>query len=67
MSKCMAVLRMMSLVLLGPCYRSPSKSFGELFEEKKAQLEALQVGLAASVMPKTPPMPAAKYSDWGLV
>ena len=38
-----------------------------LFEEKKAQLNPLQVGLAASVMPKTPPMPAAKYSDLGLV
>lgn len=44
-----------------------SKSSGGLFEEKKAQLEALQVGLAASVMPKTPPMPTAKYSDLGLV
>ena len=43
---------MMSLVLLGPCYRSPSKSFGELFEEKKAELEALQAGLASAVLPK---------------
>ena len=42
-----------------------SKSFGDLFEEKKTQLNPLQVGLAASVMPKTPPMPAAKYSDFG--
>lgn len=42
-----------------------SKSSGDLFEEKKAQLNPLQVGLAASVMPKTPPMPAAKYSDFG--
>ena len=36
----------------------PSKSFGELFEEKKAQLESLQAGLARAVLPKTPPMPA---------
>ena len=28
------------------------KSFGELFEEKKAQLEALQAGLARAVLPK---------------
>jgi len=52
MSKCMAVLRMMSLVLLGPCYRSPSKSFGELFEEKKSKLDTLQTGLARAVLPK---------------
>lgn len=57
----MAVLRMMSLVLLGPCYRSPSKSFGELFEEKKSKLDALQATLAEAVMPKFPPMPAVKY------
>lgn len=43
-----------------------SKSSGDLFEEKKAQLNPLQVDLAASLMPKTPPMPAAKYSDFGL-
>ena len=36
----------------------PSKRFGELFEEKKAQLESLQVGLARAVLPKTPSMPA---------
>ena len=36
----------------------PSKSFGDLFEEKKAQLETLQAGLARDVLPKTPPMPA---------
>lgn len=42
-----------------------SKSSGDLFEEKKAQLTPLQVGLAASVMQKTPPMPAVKYSDFG--
>ena len=30
----------------------PSKSFGDLFEEKKAQLEALQAGLAIVVLPK---------------
>ena len=36
----------------------PSKSFGNLFEENKAQLESLQAGLARSVLPKTPPMPA---------
>ena len=65
MSKCMAVLHMMSLVLLGPCYRSPSKSFGELFEEKKSKLDALQATLAEAVMPKFPPMPAVKYSDIG--
>ena len=34
------------------------RSFGDLFEEKKAQLESLQAGLARSVLPKTPPMPA---------
>ena len=33
----------------------PSKSFGELFEEKKAQLEFLQVGLARTVLLKTHP------------
>ena len=44
----------------------PSKSFGELFEEKKAQLESLQAGLARAVLPKTPPMPAVKYSDFGI-
>ena len=65
MSKCMAVLRMMSLVLLGPCYRSPSKSFDELFEENKSKLDALQATLAEAVMPKFPPMPAVKYSDIG--
>ena len=43
---------MMSLVLLGPCYRSPSKSFGELFEEKKFKLDALQAGLVSSVLLK---------------
>ena len=43
----------------------PSKSFGDLFEEKKAQLESLQAGLARAVLPKTPPMPAVKYSDIG--
>ena len=40
----------------------PSKSFGDLFEEKKAQLETLQAGLARAVLPKTPPMPAVKYT-----
>ena len=44
----------------------PSKSFGELFEEKKAQLESLQAGLARAVLPKIPPMPAVKYSDFGI-
>ena len=33
----------------------PSKRFGELFEEKKAQLESLQVGLARAVLLKTLP------------
>lgn len=70
MSKCMAVLRMMSLVLLRPCYRSPSKSFGELFEEKKSKLDALQATLAEAVMPKF--MPAVKsfqpsiYDLWSI-
>ena len=36
----------------------PSKSFSDLFEEKKAQLETLQAGLASAVLPKMPPMPA---------
>ena len=31
----------------------PSKSFSDLFEEKKAQLESLQAGLASAVPPKT--------------
>ena len=44
----------------------PSKSFGDLFEEKKASLETLQAGLASAVLPKTPPMPAVKYSDFGI-
>ena len=43
----------------------PSKSFGELFEEKKSKLDALQATLAEVVMPKFPPMPAVKYSDIG--
>ena len=30
----------------------PSKSFGELFEEKKAQLDTLLAGLAIVVLPK---------------
>lgn len=38
----------------------PSKSLGDLFEEKKAQLEALQAGLVSAVLPKMPPMPAAE-------
>ena len=36
----------------------PSKNFGNLFEEKKAQLESLQAALTRAVLPKTPPMPA---------
>ena len=44
---------------------SPGKSFGELFEEKKSKLDALQATLAEAVMPKFPPMPAVKYSDIG--
>ena len=44
----------------------PSKSFGDLFEEKKAQLESLQAGLARAVLPKTPPMPAVKHIDFGI-
>lgn len=34
----------------------PGKTYDSLFEEKTAQLESLQAGIAASVMPKTPPM-----------
>lgn len=30
----------------------PSKSFGDLFEEKKVPLETLQTGLARAVLPK---------------
>lgn len=30
----------------------PSKSFGELFEEKKAELDTLQTGLASAVLLK---------------
>ena len=44
---------------------SPGKSFGELFEEKKSKLDALQATLAEVVMAKFPPMPAVKYSDIG--
>ena len=29
-----------------------SKSFGDLFEEKKAELDTLQTGLARAVLPK---------------
>ena len=43
----------------------PSKSFGELFEEKKSKLDALQATLAEVVMAKFPPMPAVKYGDIG--
>ena len=43
----------------------PSKSFGELFEEKKSKLDALQATLAEVVIPKFPSMPAVKYSDIG--
>ena len=43
----------------------PSKSFGELFEEKKSKIDTLQATLAESVMTKFPPMPAVKYSDIG--
>ena len=45
----------------------PSKSFGNLFEENKAQLESLQAGLARAVLPKTPPIPTVKYSDFGII
>ena len=44
----------------------PSRSFGDLFEEKKAPLETLQAGLASAVLPKTPPMPAVEYRDFGI-
>ena len=37
----------------GLATHQPSKSFGDLFEEKKAQLESLQAGLASAVPPKT--------------
>ena len=43
-----------------------SKSFGDLFEEKKAPLEALHAGLARAVLPKTLPMPAVEYRDFGI-
>ena len=39
----------------------PSKSFGELFEEKKAQLESLQAGLARAVLLKT--LPKQEYTS----
>ena len=51
---------------------SPGKSFGELFEEKKSKLDALQATLAEAVMPKFPPMPAVKsfqlsiYDLWSI-
>lgn len=44
----------------------PSKSFGDLFEEKKVPLETLQVGRARAGLPKTPPMPAVEYRDFGI-
>jgi hypothetical protein len=44
----------------------PSKSFGDLFEEKKVPLGTLQAGLASAVLPKTPPMPAVEYRDFGI-
>ena len=42
----------------GLATHQPSKSFGDLFEEKKVPLETLQAGLASAMLPKTPPMPA---------
>lgn len=44
----------------------PSETYDSSFEEKKAQLESLQAGLARAVLPKTPPMPAVKHSDFGI-
>ena len=55
MSKCIGGI---AHEAVGLATHQPSKSFGELFEEKKAQLESLQAGLARAVLPKTPSMPA---------
>lgn len=42
------------------------KTFGELFEEKKSELDNLQKSLSGMLMPAFPPMPAVKYTDFGL-
>ncbi|MEP0212322.1 MAG: RHS repeat-associated core domain-containing protein [Cellulophaga sp.] len=46
--------------------KSPGKSFGELFSEKKTQLDSLQKDLAAAIMPSIPGQPAGKFSDMGI-
>ncbi|EWH11475.1 RHS repeat-associated core domain [Cellulophaga geojensis KL-A] len=45
--------------------KSPGKSFGTLFSEKKTQLDNLQKDLAAAIMPSVPGQPAGKYTDLG--
>ena len=45
----------------------PSKSFSDLFEEKKAQLESLQAGLASAVPTEDSPMPAVTDTKWPLL
>ena len=56
MSKCIGGIAHDAASLLAT--HKPSKSFGDLFEEKKAPLESLQACLARAVLPKTPSMPA---------
>lgn len=65
MSKCIGGIAHEAVSSLAT--HKPSKSFGNLFKENKAQLESLQAGLARAVLPKTPPIPTVKYSDFGII
>ena len=58
MSKCIGGI---AHEAVGLATHQPSKSFGDLFEEKKAQLESLQAGLARAVPPKT--LPKQKHTS----
>lgn len=64
MSKCIGGIAHEAVGSLAP--QKPSKSFGDLFEEKKVPLETLQAGLAIAELPKAPPMPAVEYRDFGI-
>ena len=46
--------------------KKSGKSFGEVFVEKKSQLDNLQKDLAAAIMPNIPGMPAGKFYDIGI-
>ena len=65
MSKCIGGITHEAVSSLAT--HKPSKSFGNLFEENKAQLESLQAGLARAVLPKTPPIPTVKYCYFGII